>query len=83
LDSRVGELPRVEVPILGQAENDFRKLEAGCLYCRRAGADAGCDPFPGVVKSLPESLQLLWGVGRILDKPARFLAFLAGAGCEL
>jgi len=72
LNGCVGKLLRVEVPILGQAENDFRELEAGCLYCRWAGADARGDPFPGFVKSLPESLQLLWIVERTLDEPTGF-----------
>jgi hypothetical protein len=72
LDSRVAKLLRIGVPILGQAENDFRELEPGCLYRRWAGADAGGDPFPGFVKSLPESLQLLWIVRRTLDEPTGF-----------
>jgi hypothetical protein len=67
LDSPVGKLLRIEFPILGQAENDFRELEARCLYCRWAGADARGDPFPGFIESRPENLQLLWIVRRTLD----------------
>src|SRR5262245_10931800 len=63
LDGSVGKPLRVRVPVLGQAKNDLRKLEAGRLYRPGASANVGGEPLPGVVEGLAESLDLVAGGG--------------------
>ena len=67
MDSRVAKLLRIGVPILGQAENDFRELEPGCLYGLWTAADTWSDPLPRIVECRPERLQLLGAVRGILE----------------
>ena len=72
MDGCVSKLVRVNVSLLGQAENHACELEAGRLDGLGSPADAGSDPRPSVVECSPDGLQLVWAVRRVLKKSARF-----------